>query len=296
MRIIIYITFSACLLGIAPADSATGAPKLVNFGFTARLFEFAQQAETDSMGHQMAAGFAKRQVRHVLSDFWQITTSPLRFELGDWLMVGSALAVSGAIYTFDEDIAVGIERNRRDPTYRFFADIGHDVESMGIIPHMDVACLSGYALGSLLHVEPMKQASVEIFESLLIAATYKNIFRDLVGRYRPRNDRGSHSFKPFSGKSFPSGHTSNAFQVAAIISHQADFLPVSIAIYSLAGLVGLQRLDDRAHWMSDIFVGAVYGIVVARTIIKLNEKRHLQINPAYNSLSGQTDVGLSMTF
>ena len=67
-------------------------------------------------------------------------------------------------------------------------------------------------------------------------------------------------------------------------------------MHTLAALVGLQRLDDRAHWASDVVVGAAYGIAVARAIIKLNENRHLRVEPAYNHYSGLIEIRLAAPF
>lgn len=256
-----------------------------------------QEVKSDSMSDQRddsLYGTAKRSVGHLLSDFWYVASSPARIDTEGLLWVGGIAAVGGTIYAYDTEIYDALHRNKNETAVKFLIDTGHDVESMGIIPHMDVLCLAGYASGSLLKIEPMRDASVQTFESLLLAALYKNIFRDLVGRTRPRNGQGARNFEPFEGKSFPSGHASNAFQVATIVSHHADFWPVSILMYGLATTVAIQRIDTDAHWPADVFFGAAYGTAVARTIIKLNENRQIDLQPDINP--DQAALGLKLTY
>src|SRR5262245_13004402 len=72
-------------------------------------------------------------------------------------------------------------------------------------------------------------------------------------------------------RSFPSGPTSSAFAVATVVSHHYG-LKSSIAAYTLAGLVGVSRIDARKHYLSDVVAGATTGYIVARTVT-----RHTQL-------------------
>ncbi len=70
-----------------------------------------------------------------------------------------------------------------------------------------------------------------------------------------------------NGESFawPSGHTSSAFTVAAVL-HQSYGHWVGIPLYGAAGMVGLARLDDREHHFSDVVFGAAMGLVIGHTV------------------------------
>jgi len=65
-----------------------------------------------------------------------------------------------------------------------------------------------------------------------------------------------------SGRSFPSGHTAQAFFLATLLTHQ---LPLEIwqnlALYAIAALVGLTRIYVGAHYPRDVIGGAVLGAV-----------------------------------
>jgi undecaprenyl-diphosphatase len=60
--------------------------------------------------------------------------------------------------------------------------------------------------------------------------------------------------------SFPSGHTSDAFSIAMIISLFFPKPSVVISIFLWAILVGYSRMDLGVHYPSDVFAGAVIGI------------------------------------
>ncbi|MGB5953060.1 MAG: phosphatase PAP2 family protein [Ornithinimicrobium sp.] len=65
-----------------------------------------------------------------------------------------------------------------------------------------------------------------------------------------------------SSTSFPSGHASNAFLSASLLTHRtsAPFL------FGLAGLVAATRLIVRVHHPSDIAAGAVAGVAIGRAL------------------------------
>ncbi len=60
-------------------------------------------------------------------------------------------------------------------------------------------------------------------------------------------------------KSFPSGHTSAAFQGASFI-HKRYGLKYAIPAYIGASFVGYSRVESDNHYMEDVLAGAVIGI------------------------------------
>lgn len=70
-----------------------------------------------------------------------------------------------------------------------------------------------------------------------------------------------------NGYSFPSSHTAVAFAAAWLLrSYYPRWSP---AIYGLAGVVGFSRLYLGVHYLSDVFVGAVSGTVLAEVYRRL---------------------------
>ena len=62
------------------------------------------------------------------------------------------------------------------------------------------------------------------------------------------------------GTSFPSGHTSQSFFMAALLSHYFSFgLFGGAAIYAVASLIGITRIYVGMHYPRDVIGGAVFG-------------------------------------
>lgn len=69
------------------------------------------------------------------------------------------------------------------------------------------------------------------------------------------------ALNPSDEFSFPSGHTTAAFMMAALI---AVFFPALTAIaYLWASLIGLSRIMLRVHFLSDVLAGALLGTLIA---------------------------------
>jgi len=113
-----------------------------------------------------------------------------------------------------------------------------------------------------------------LLEASLIGYGYGVALKYTAGRARPRTGEDARSFKAFSGDvSMPSGEALNVFLLAGVVTAQYPSWPVQILSYGVAGLVGAGRIALDAHWGSDIFVSAVIGIAVSKTIVKLNRVR-----------------------
>lgn len=93
--------------------------------------------------------------------------------------------------------------------------------------------------------------------------------KHLVGRARP--DGAPHgvviagpTFAP-DLDSFPSGHATSVFAVAAVF---AGFYPwLSAPLYLLAGAIAVGRVYLARHYVSDILAGALIGCVVAWALL-----------------------------
>ena len=68
--------------------------------------------------------------------------------------------------------------------------------------------------------------------------------------------------------SFPSGHTAQAFMGAAILSEEYKdrYKWMPYAAYGVASAVGIMRMANNRHYISDVLVGAGIGILSTKVI------------------------------
>lgn len=92
-----------------------------------------------------------------------------------------------------------------------------------------------------------------VIKSLLINELMVSNLKIWINEERPNG--GEHSF--------PSGHTSVAFAMAHFMHKEYGEQSIwfSIGAYSCATTVGLLRVAGNAHWISDVFAGAGFGIL-----------------------------------
>src|SRR6185369_11905760 len=143
-------------------------------------------------------------------------------------------------------------------------------------------------------------AGVRIAVSGVIAVAADGALKLTFGRARPSESPDDpYDFKPFSGhESFPSGHTTVAFAMAAAISNETGSRWVPWLAYPLAGLVGWSRVHDNEHWSSDVVAGAALGAWVAAKSDDWLRARHGAGSTApFVFLSGRSlDVGFERRF
>jgi membrane-associated phospholipid phosphatase len=132
-----------------------------------------------------------------------------------------------------------------------------------------------YGAGRLSGNRGMARLGLHTAEAVFIGDLVTGSIKVIAGRKRPylspadpydfRFLRGLHGD---SVRSFPSGHTTSAFAAAAAAAAEAGYawksgktLVVPV-LYGAAGVVGLSRMYNNAHWASDVAVGAAIGSFV----------------------------------
>ncbi len=141
------------------------------------------------------------------------------------------------------------------------------------------AVVGGFYLeGALGHDAQAENTAVDALAASLVASGIVTpVFKRVAGRSRPEAHQGIYHFRPFSnGQSFPSGHATQAFAVASVIAAHDDSPWVGGAAYTVAGLVGLARMDHNAHFASDVLAGAIIGTTVGRAVVRFNDRKRIE--------------------
>ena len=144
-----------------------------------------------------------------------------------------------------------------------------------------IAALVGHGL--IFSNQKSILTGAELAAGLLLSQGVATSVKAAFGRERPY--RTNWPFKFFEpGTSFISGHTISAFTLATILSKNyprqnlsfisihRDAPVVPILTYTLAGLVGVQRLYSNNHWATDVFFGALAGYAVGSIVSNYGNK------------------------
>ena len=207
----------------------------------------------------------------VLLDTREVFTSPARWDSRDWLTLGAISASIGVVMVFDEDLQHAI-RSARTNT---LTDIFDNVQPLGNEYAIGIVG-SFYLWGEIFKDQRAKSTALDSIAATAIApGIMVNATKYLIGRSRPTDGKGAYDFEPFSGHdSFMSGHTTEAFTLASVITEHYNAPWIKVTAYALAGTVGYARLNNNRHWPSDVLVGAVVGTYVGKTVVHFNRDHH----------------------
>lgn len=206
-----------------------------------------------------------------LKDTVHILGAPLHWTTKEWIIASGTLAGIVAVgFAFD----IPMRNKTQSHQTETLDDLTKVVEPFGAGYSWAVVGAYGIA-GFVFHDPDSRNIAVDsVMASILASGIITPTLKFVIGRARPNQDEGSTSFHPFdtSDASFPSGHATQAFAVASVISASSDKVWVSIAAYTVAGLVGFARIYHNEHWTSDVTAGAIIGTVVGRGIVYFNRK------------------------
>ncbi|MEP6780315.1 MAG: phosphatase PAP2 family protein [Gemmatimonadaceae bacterium] len=225
---------------------------------------------------QSVAGAQERDAR-LRIDSSNTATRPGWFSRRDLLHVGGAAAGVGLISLLDEGAAKAIQR----PSLHRSSFVRNSANAVQIAgdPGALAISVSLYVVGVASHRPGLADASLHATESIAVSGAITQLLKLSVGRERPNlsADQNAFAFHPAKGykadfNSFPSGHTTAAFAAATAFSdelrrtHPQAARIASPALYSIATLVGVARMYNNRHWLSDVAAGALIGHFVAHRI------------------------------
>ncbi|MFI5341410.1 MAG: capsule assembly Wzi family protein, partial [Candidatus Methylomirabilales bacterium] len=230
-------------------------------------------------------------LKRVFQDTGTMLTSPLEWDTRDWLTFFGVGATTAGLMFADKGIHGFIQKNHSN-TSDTIASIFRPFEE--IVPAAFVALMAG--TGYAFDQPKLKAAGADALESTLIAVgVFSMPMKFFTGRARPDRNLGPKYYDPYTlGSSFPSFTAAEAFAVASTLAEHFPHPAVSILTYGLAGAASATRIYDNKHWASDVFLGAVIGTVVGKTVVKLNKLRREKSRVSVVPLLGQGIQGAAL--
>jgi len=235
------------------------------------------------------------------SDLKQEFTAPFHFSLKDWRTVGAVALVGGTLFLIDE------------PTQRYALRVRDSSATIRNVSKYvtrfggpyEAYILAGLgAYGFIFNNEKIKTTTLLATQAYITGAAMESFLKLLSGRQRPYyyNPREIEAEPKFNGplssgkdiyghkinSSFPSGHTTVAFAVATVFAMEYKDRPlIPLISYSAATLIGLSRITENKHWITDVFFGGVLGYFTGRLVVN-NYHRYAKLkapNQKKNSIS-----------
>lgn len=120
------------------------------------------------------------------------------------------------------------------------------------------------AIAAVLYVTNYERLAIEVVLGLLSLWLVVEIVKAITDRARPftlLKDVRIIGWRAL-GRSFPSGHTAQAFFVMSLFVHRLELFGIVAGIlYLTAALVGFTRMYVGAHYPRDVLAGALIGMV-----------------------------------
>jgi membrane-associated phospholipid phosphatase len=189
---------------------------------------------------------------------------------GIFLIVLGAACVAidrRAVHVFYDCIPLKFDRFLHRTTH--FAKAGHWLIAAVVV----FAASWGWRrhVGESESLKLAQTAATAFVCALALGSAVLHAIKLVLGRRRPRDEieMGLYGFVPFAFdlrmNSFPSGHSLTIFIVACLA---CVVWPAGTALwFALALWLALTRAMLCAHFLSDVFVGAGFGLISAREVL-----------------------------
>ena len=224
-------------------------------------------------------------------DFGAIWLSPVHGSAKDYLIVAGVLGAAAAISPLDDEVDRWAIENRD----RGFLDAIRPFRRGGkfySINELTPFVAGAYVVGIATKHRGLRDGIMGCAAAYGANTTLRHqvIYR-LIGRDRPDTVKNrpegyvpegaqhgdQYRFRvPADGwkdHSFPGGHIATMTVCSSFLSHRFDLGYVEPAFIGLVGIMGIGRIADRGHWLSDQVVGVAFGYAIGREVAKRQLRR-----------------------
>lgn len=212
---------------------------------------------------------------------------PLALNDEELLTLAAATSLGIVAFSSDQEIMDVVQKNKSKITEPL-TDVGY---FLGSGPAAWGIAAGSYFIGMVYHKNHLKKAGLFIVGSSIATSIAAAAAKETFGRKRPIKGAGPYAFFQPDSKSFYSGHATQAFSVATVISEvfKEEYPIVPYVAYGLAAITGYARMHEHAHWASDVIVGAIAGHLITKLTMNAmsgnaENRSGLEIYPGIDSL------------
>ena len=215
------------------------------------------------------------EAKRYASDAVAFVRAPAAWDGADWRRAAGAGASFGTLLLADESIDSFARKQRSHFTDRVSGATTWIGGGGGF--RIPVVLLAGGLAFSDANTRDMGR---DTLEACLFSEFVTKGLKKAIGRGRPFETNGETTFKPFSAHdSLPSAHTTQAFAIASVVAMRSEGWIVPALAYTAATVVAFDRVNDRVHFASDAFAGALVGTVTGRFLVARHRREEAQRRP-----------------
>ena len=230
-------------------------------------------------------------VTNAARDFGAIWVAPLHGSREDYLVAAGTLAGAGALSPFDDNVDRWMVANRDrglldalKPLRRGgdFYSINRATPYVGGLYVVGLATKHRGIRDGIFGCAAAYSANTTIRHQVvyrLIGRNRPDTLRDHPEGYVPTgaSDGDQYDFhfpsRGYSDHSFPGGHVATMATCATFLSHRFELGIVEPALVVLVAGMGIGRMADQGHWLSDQVVGVVFGYAVGKEVARRQKRR-----------------------
>jgi len=280
-----------------PRQSGRAVPRILVVTVAFAVFAGEAQAQTGRDSSAAQPGLADvflHDGRSAVGLAVRAYSAPFRWNGSDWLTAGGYIAATGLSALADVEVRDAMARSHSSS-----ADRAVDI-AVAYGDGLNAVILVGglYGVGLVIREPWLRESMMLAGTAFLVSASISTVTKFVVGRARPYNELGNHSFKPFSFSedfvSFPSGHTVVAFSISSVLAERIGNPWATVALYGLATATAVGRIYQDQHWLSDVVPAALFASTVGRSIARWYEGE--QGEPSLGVLPGPGTVTVVWRF
>jgi membrane-associated phospholipid phosphatase len=189
-------------------------------------------------------------------------------------LIVCGLSVGGYSQNFENNILKTLNTNRNITSDPIFIHITDSVYPMSML-----APIGTLGVGLLKKDKTLTNKGLTMAASITVAMGASTVLKYTIKRQRPYEVLSFiNPAEREATPSFPSGHTTAAFNTATNLTLAFPKWYVAVPAYAWAGTVGYTRMRLGVHYPSDVLAGAILGVGSAIVTKKANQwlqkKRH----------------------
>jgi len=246
---------------------------------------------------QNVARMAFEDVANAARDFGAVWVAPFRGSSKDYLIAAGVLAGGAALSPLDDNV----DRWMLAHEDRGFLDALSPIRRGGDFYSLNKAApyVGGlYIVGLVTKHRGIRDGIFGCAAAYSANTTMRHqvIYR-AIGRNRPdtlrdhpegyvptgASDGDQYVFhipaRGYGDHSFPGGHVATMTTCATFLSHRFELGLVEPALGVLVAAMGVGRMADRGHWLSDQVVGVAFGYAVGKEVARRQKRRLARERP-----------------